>query len=91
MFACYRRYTVRIRRRDDLKFIEYNGDKKLSYFCKCTVKKIISNLGDENVDEGFDSIYQAYNHICNKLQIQNKKSLLDILEDRSGLIISHKG
>ena len=86
-----KKYTVRIRRRDDLKFIEYNGDKKLSYFCKCTVKKIISNLGDENVDEGFDSIYQAYNHICNKLQIQNKKSLLDILEDRSGLIISHKG
>lgn len=86
-----KKYTVRIRRRDDLKFIEYNGDKKLSYFCKCTVKKIISNLGDENVDEGFDSIYQAYNHICNKLQIQDKKSLLDILEDRSGLIISHKG
>lgn len=86
-----KKYTVRIRRRDDLKFIEYNGDKKLSYFCKCTVKKIISNLGDENVDEGFDSIYQAYNYICNKLQIQDKKSLLDILEDRSGLIISHKG
>lgn len=86
-----KKYTVRIRRRDDLKFIEYNGDKKLSYFCKCMVKKIISNLGDENVDEGFDSIYQAYNHICNKLQIQDKKSLLDILEDRSGLIISHKG
>ena len=86
-----KKYTVRIRRRDDLKFIEYNGDKKLSYFCKCTVKKIISNLGNENVDEGFDSIYKAYNHICNKLQIRDKKSLLDILEDRSGLIISHKG
>lgn len=86
-----KKYTVRIRCRDDLKFIEYNGDKKLSYFCKCTVKKIISDLGDENVDEGFDSIYQAYNHICNKLQIQDKKPLLDILEDRSGLIISHKG
>lgn len=83
-----KKYTVRIRRRDDLKFIEYNGNKKLSYFCKCTVKKIISNLGDENVDEGFDSIYQAYNYICNKLQIQDKKSLLDILEDKSGLIIS---
>lgn len=84
-----KKYTIRIRRREDFKFIEYNGNKRISYFCKCTLKKIISNLGDENVDEGFDSIYHAYDYICEKLEIQDKQPILDVLEDRNGLIISH--
>ncbi len=81
-----KKYTVRIRRRDDLKFIEYNGDKKLSYFCKCMVTKAISCTGDIDFNEGFESIYQAYDVICNRLNIPVKHPLLDVLRDRDGLI-----
>ena len=81
-----KKYTIRIRRREDFKFIEYNGDKRLSYFCKCTITKIILDSGSTDINEGFGSIYQAYDYICEKLHIRDKQALLDVLKDRKGLI-----
>ena len=79
-------YTIRLKRREDFKVIEYNGNRKPSYFCKCMVTKAISGAGDIDVNEGFESIYQAYDVICNRLNIPVKHPLLDILKDRDGLI-----
>ncbi|MGP1465334.1 MAG: AAA family ATPase [Prevotella koreensis] len=83
-----KKYTIRLKRREKLRLLEYDGEKKLSYFCKCTVTKFISDSGSEDIDEGFDSIYQAYDHICNKLGIQDKQPLLDVLKDRNGLLLN---
>ena len=83
-----KKYTIRLKRREKLRLLEYDGEKKLSYFCKCTVTKFISDSGSEDIDEGFDSIYQAYDHICNKLGIQDKQPLLDVLKDRKGLLLN---
>lgn len=79
-------YTIRLKRRENFKVIEYNGNRKPSYFCKCMVTKAISGAGDIDVNEGFESIYQAYDVICNRLNIPVKHPLLDILKDRDGLI-----
>lgn len=79
-------YTIRLKRREDFKVIEYNGNRKPSFFCKCMVTKAISGAGDIDVNEGFESIYQAYDVICNRLNIPVKHPLLDILKDRDGLI-----
>lgn len=79
-------YTIRLKRREDFKVIEYNGNRKPSYFCKCMVTKAISCAGDIDFNEGFESIYQAYDVICNRLNIPVKHPLLDVLKDRDGLI-----
>ncbi len=79
-------YTIRLKRREDFKVIEYNGNRKPSYFCKCMVTKAISCAGDIDFNEGFESIYQAYDVICNRLNIPVKHPLLDALRDRDGLI-----
>lgn len=80
------KYTIRLKRREDFKVIEYNGNRKPSYFCKCMVTKAISCAGDIDFNEGFESIYQAYDVICNRLNIPVKHPLLDVLKDRDGLI-----
>ena len=80
------KYTIRLKRREDFKVIEYNGNRKPSYFCKCMVTKAISGAGDIDVNEGFESIYQAYDVICNRLNIPVKHPLLDVLKDKDGLI-----
>ena len=81
-----KKYTIRLIRREDFKVIEDKGNKRPSYFCKCTIKKIISNKETIKVDVGFESIYQAYDEICNILGIQDKQPLLDVLKDRNGLL-----
>lgn len=80
------KYTIRLKRREDFKVIEYNGNRKPSYFCKCMVTKAISGAEDIDFNEGFESIYQAYDVICNRLNIPVKHPLLDVLRDRDGLI-----
>ena len=80
------KYTIRLKRREDFKVIEYNGNRKPSYFCKCMVAKAISGAGDIDFNEGFESIYQAYDVICNRLNIPVKHPLLDVLKDKDGLI-----
>lgn len=80
------KYTIRLKRREDFKVIEYNGNRKPSYFCKCMVTKAISGAEDIDFNEGFESIYQAYDVICNRLNIPVKHPLLDVLKDRDGLI-----
>ena len=80
------KYTIRLKRREDFKVIEYNGNRKPSYFCKCMVTKAISGAGDIDFNEGFESIYQAYDVICNRLNIPVKHPLLDVLKDKDGLI-----
>ena len=50
------------------------------------VTKAISGAGDIDFNEGFESIYQAYDVICNRLNIPVKHPLLDVLKDKDGLI-----
>ena len=49
-------------RSDKINILEYNGDKNISYYTKCTVYKIIDNGTpmDINPNVTYDSIYEAY-------------------------------
>lgn len=79
-------YTIRIRRREPLRLLEYNGERRISFFSKCEIIKIISPTRDIKINEGFESIYKAYEEICNKYDIVKKENLSDVLQDRGELL-----
>ena len=64
-----------------LLFIE--GDYRISYFVKCSVKKLIIS-GIPNVlpmEEPYDSIYDVYKKYCTEYGLTNTDNLLDITID----------
>lgn len=78
-------HTIRVRLRETLKLLKNNGEQRLSFYCKCEVQKDISEVGEINVNEGFESIYRAYQNICSKYLIP-ETNILDTLRDRDGYI-----
>jgi hypothetical protein len=78
-------HTIRVRLRETLKLLKNNGEQRLSFYCKCEVQKDISEVGEFNVNEGFESIYRAYQNICSKYLIP-ETNILDTLRDRDGYI-----
>ncbi len=79
-------HTIRVRLREKLKLLKNNGEQRLSFYSKCEVQKDISDAGEINVDEGYESIYVAYKKICEHYGAEPVEDLLDILTDRDGLI-----
>lgn len=78
-------HTIRVRLREKLKQLKNNANQRLSFYCKCEVIKDISETGEINVNEGYESIYGAYQSICAKYNTP-ETNLLDTLQDRDGYI-----
>lgn len=77
---------VSMRRREPIKLLEYNGQRRISYYSKCEIRKIIVDGTDTVLNEGFNSIYQAYFHVCQNYNCPSNLVLLDILKDRDGYL-----
>lgn len=79
-------YTVRLRLREPLRLLEYNGVKRISFYSKCEILKIISSKGEEQINEGFESLYIAYESFCERYKLIMNNDLLEILQDRDGFL-----
>lgn len=75
-------YTLRLRLREPLRLLEYNGTSRISFYCKCKILKIISSKGEEQINEGFESLYTAYIRFCERYKLDMNHDLLGILQDR---------
>ena len=79
-------YTVRLRLREPLRLLEHNGVKRISFFSKCKILKIISSEGEEQINEGVESLYTAYRIFCERYKLVINNDLLTILQDRNGFL-----
>lgn len=79
-------YTIRLRLREPLRLLEHNGVKRISFFSKCKILKIISSKGEEQINEGFESLYTAYRIFCERYKLAINNDLLTILQDRNGFL-----
>ena len=72
----------------NLNIVEYDEIRKISYYTKCIVYKIIDAGKYINVDpeESYDSIYDAYAQYCDKYGADSTINLLDILKDHGRFI-----
>ena len=75
-------------RSDKITIVEYGGIKKISYYTKCIVYKIIDagRHVDIKPEEPYNSIYEAYTQYCNKYGANSTINLLDVLNDHGNLI-----
>ena len=67
-----------------LPLLYIGNDYRISYFVKCTVKKLIIS-GVHNVlpmEEPYDSIYDVYKKYCTEYGLPGTENLLDITKDR---------
>lgn len=78
-------HTIRIRLRETLKMLKNHADQRLSFYCKCEVLKDISEAGEIKINEGYESIYVAYQNFCAKYLIP-ETNIFDTLQDRDGYI-----
>lgn len=77
---------VSMRRREPIKLLEYNGQQRISYYSKCEIRKIVVDGTDTVLNEGFESINQAYFYVCQNYNCPSNLTLLDILKDRDGYL-----
>lgn len=75
-----------MRLREPLRLLEHNGVKRISFFSKCEILKIISSKGEEQINEGFESLYTAYRIFCERYKLAINNDLLTILQDRNGFL-----
>lgn len=75
-------------RSDKINILEYNGDKNISYYTKCTVYKIIDNGTpmDINPKVTYDSIYEAYWYYIGRYGCDSTINLLNVLQDHGTFI-----
>ncbi|MCD7815866.1 MAG: hypothetical protein LUH12_03970, partial [Bacteroides sp.] len=77
---------VSMRRREPIRLLEYNRQQRISYYSKCEIRKIVVDGTDTILNEGFNSIYQAYFYVCQNYNCPSNLVLLDILKDRDGYL-----
>lgn len=77
---------VSMRRREPIRLLEYNGQQRISYYSKCEIRKIVVDGTDTVLNEGFNSIYQAYFYVCQNYNRPSNLVLLDILKDKDGYL-----
>lgn len=77
---------VSMRRREPIKLLEYKGLQRISYYSKCEIRKIIVDGADIILNDGFESINQAYLYVCQNYNCPSNLALLDILKDRDGYL-----
>ena len=79
-------HIIGLRLREKLLLLEYDSEKRVSYYSKCEVRKDICGTETIDINEGFESVYEAYNSVCEKYNVDVKCDLLDILKDRDGVL-----
>lgn len=75
-------------RSNKIMIVEYGGTKRISYYTKCVIYKIIDagrNI-DVNPKDSYDNIYEAYTQYCKKYGADSTINLLDILYDHGTLV-----
>lgn len=77
---------VSMRRREPIKLLGYNGQQRISYYSKCEIRKMVVDGTNTVLNEGFNSIYQAYFYVCQNYNCPSNLVLLDILKDRDGYL-----
>lgn len=77
---------VSMRRREPIKLLECDGQQRISYYSKCEIRNIVIDGTDTVLNEGFNSIYQAYFYVCQNYNCPSNLVLLDILKDRDGYL-----
>lgn len=75
---------VSIRKREPIRLLEYNGQQRISYYSKCEIRKIVVEGNNTILNEGFESLYQAYSYVCQNYNCPSNLTLLDVLKDRNG-------
>lgn len=79
-------HLVGIRRREPIKILEYDGVYRISYFSSCTLVRIVHEEEKQEINEGYESLYEVYYDVCVQLGIEPVENLLEILQDRDGFI-----
>lgn len=79
-------HLVGIRRREPIKILEYDGVSRISYFSSCTLVRIVHGEEKQEINEGYESLYEVYYDVCVQLGIEPVENLLEILQDRDGFI-----
>ena len=79
-------HLVGIKRREPIKILEYNGTSRISYFSRCTLVRIVHGEEKQEINEGYESLYEVYYKVCAQFGIEPTQDLLDILQDRAGYI-----
>ncbi len=77
---------VSMRRREPIRLLEYDGQQRISNYNKCEIRKIIVDETEIVLNEGFESINQAYIYVCQHYDCPSNLVLLDILKDRNGYL-----
>ena len=75
---------VSMKRREPIRLLEYNGQQRISYYSKCEIRKIVVDETSTVLNEGFESINQAYSYVCQNYNCPSHLILLNVLEDRDG-------
>jgi len=79
-------HLVGIRRREPLKILEYDGESRISYFSSCTLVRIVHGEEKQEINIGYESLYEIYYKVCAQLGVEPIHNLLEILQDRDGYI-----
>lgn len=79
-------HIIGLRLREKLLLLEYDSVKRVSYYSKCEVRKDISDTETIDINEGFESLYEAHKFVCVKYGIEAKGDLIDMLKDRDGIL-----
>lgn len=79
-------HIIGLRLREKLLLLEYDSEKRVSYYSKCEVRKDICGTETIEISEGFESLFEAYKSVCTKYGIKAKGDLIDMLKDRDGAL-----
>lgn len=79
-------YLVGIKCREPIKILEYNGEKRISYFSSCILVRIIHGEEMQEINKGYESLYNIYDEVCAQLGVIPTQNLYEILQDRKGYI-----
>ena len=79
-------HIIGLRLRERLLLLEYDSVKRVSYYSKCEVRKDICGTEIIEINEGFESLFEAYKSVCTKYGIEAKGDLIDMLKDRDGAL-----
>ena len=79
-------HIIGLRLREKLLLLEYDSEKRVSYYSKCEVRKDICGTEIVEINEGFESLFEAYKSVCTKYGIEAKGDLIDMLKDRDGAL-----
>lgn len=79
-------YLAGIKCREPIKMLEYNGEKRISYFSSCILVRIVHGEERQEINKGYESLYDIYYEVCAQLGVAPTQNLYELLQDRKGYI-----